>query len=529
MAVLLKDLAARRGGDAALVDDRGRTSWVELDERVDRLVRALRSRGLVEGDVVAMVAGNQREALEVALACMHGGWLLVPVNWHWVAAELAHVLGDANAAALVVDQRWIEVAREAQQLVSDTSAAEERVVVTIGGSGLTGAERYEDLLSSADGSRDGSGSAGEEVCGGVMFYTSGTTGRPKGVRGGLARVGGPPEMWQFVAAALSEVMEPAPDDPVQLVCGPAYHSAQWVFAVVPLLLGATVVLQHRFDAAEVLEAIDEHAVTNVHLVPAQFVRLLKVPEPVRERFSGASLHRVHHGAAPCPPDVKHQMIEWWGPIITEYYGGTEGGFITAISSEEWLTHPTSVGRPQPTIEVVIVDADRRPLPAGETGDVYFRNLLGLDFEYHNDGDKTAAAHLEPGLGTLGDVGHLDADGYLHLSDRRIDMVISGGVNIYPAEIEGVLTAHPAVIDAAVFGIPHHEMGEQVMAVVVPVDPGVDHAALVAELEPHVRQRLAGYKCPRQWEVADALPRSDAGKLLKRELRAPYWEGVERAI
>jgi long-chain acyl-CoA synthetase len=530
MAVLLADHRRDRPSDAALVDERGTTTWEALAERVDRLVQALRARGLVEGDRVALMAGNQREAVEVALACLHGGWLLVPVNWHWVAAELAHVLDDAGAAALVVDDRWLAVAVGAQSLVAGEGPAV-RLVIGRADRQAEGSDYddYEAVLAAADPAEPA-----DQTRGGVMFYTSGTTGHPKGVRGGLAQVGGPSEIWAFVAAALAEIIDPAPERPVQLVCGPLYHSAQWVFATVPLLLGATVVLQHRFDAAELLELVDRHRVTNTHLVPAQFVRLLRLPSDVQGSFDGSSLHRVHHGAAPCSPEVKRQMIEWWGPIITEYYGGTEGGFITAISSEEWQERPTSVGRPLPTIEVLVVDAAGRRLGPGETGDLYFRNLMGLDFEYHNAEAKTAAAHLEPGVGTLGDVGHLDADGYLHLSDRRIDMVISGGVNIYPAEIEGVLAGHPGVVDVAVFGVPHAEMGEEVMAVVVPADAAlVDDPAgagpFVEALEAHCREQLAGYKCPRRWELAASLPRSDAGKLLKRALRDPYWEGVDRAI
>lgn len=524
MGVLLAPQVGERADEVALVDGDGRTTWGALDERVDRLVHALRARGLQQGDTVALMAGNQREALEVALACLQGGWLVVPINWHWVAAELAHVLDDGEAAALVVGASWVDVAVAAEGLAGDAAASGRRARIAIAEDVPEGFESYESVLAAVP---DDAG-APEAVRGGVMFYTSGTTGHPKGVRGGLAVVGGPAEMWQLMAASLSEVLDPAPA-PVQLVCGPLYHSAQWVFAIMPLLLGARVVLQHRFDAAGALELIDEHRVTNTHLVPAQFVRLLKLPEATRAAFSGASLHRVHHGAAPCPSDIKRRMIEWWGPIITEYYGGTEGGFITAISSEEWLERPTSVGRPLSVIEVLVVGPDGSQLPPGEPGDLYFRSLLGIDFEYHKAAAKTDAAHLEPGVGTLGDIGHLDEEGYLHLSDRRIDMIISGGVNIYPAEIEGVLVSHPDLVDAAVFGVPHDEMGEQVMAVVVPVEARSEDDGLIDELEAHVRGQLAGYKCPRRWELAASLPRNEAGKLLKRELRDPYWSGVERTI
>ncbi len=364
-----------------------------------------------------------------------------------------------------------------------------------------------------------------------MFYTSGTTGAPKGVRGTLADLDGPVEMWALIAASIAETLQISGADSVQLLCGPIYHSAQFVTSIAPLLTGATLVMQHRFDPAEVLELVDRHRVTNAHLVPAQMVRLLRLPDETRASFDGATLRAVFHGAAPCPESVKRSMIDWWGPVLWEYYGGTEGGFISVISADEWLERPASVGRPVSVIEIMVVGEDGRRLGSDEVGDLYFRSLLGSDFRYHNADEKTAAAHLEPGVGTLGDVGYLDEAGYLYLSDRRIDMVISGGVNIYPAEIESVIAAHPAVGDVAVFGIPDDEMGERVMAVVEPTDPvtGSAAAALTAELAAHCRRDLAGYKCPRVWEVRDSLPRNDAGKLAKRTLRDPYWEGVDRAI
>jgi long-chain acyl-CoA synthetase len=258
-------------------------------------------------------------------------------------------------------------------------------------------------------------------------------------------------------------------------------------------------------------------------------RLLRVEPERREQVDSSSLRSILHGAAPCPPAVKRAMIDWFGPIVTEYYGGTEGGFIARISAEEWLERPGSVGRPLEVVEVLVVDAEGRRQPPGEPGDLYFRSLLGSRFEYHNAPDKTEAAHLEPGVATLGDIGYLDDDGYLFLSDRRIDMVVSGGVNIYPAEIEAVLVGAGPVVDAAVFGVPDEDMGEAVRAAVVLRDGAVWDEATEAQVIEHCRSKLAGYKCPRSFEVDDALPRSEAGKLLKRELRDPWWADQARRI
>jgi long-chain acyl-CoA synthetase len=509
----------------AVVDQRGTTTWAELDDRVRRLVTALRARGLAEGDSVVAMLGNQVELVEVSLACMQAGWLLVPVNWHWVADEVRYVLDDAAAAAVVVDARFVEVVREALQ-GPDAPAVDVRIAVRAGQGGAdAGMDDYDTLLAAADGPWTDAPARG-----GPMFYTSGTTGRPKGVRSGLAQLGGPPEIWTLMAHSLRPVVElPAEGGAVQGICGPMYHSAQWVISMFALLCDATLVLQHRFDAADLLELIDRHGITNLHLVPTQMSRLLRLPPEQRAAWSGATLRSVLHGAAPCPAPVKRQLIDWWGPIVTEYYGGTEGGFISRITAAEWLERPGSVGRPLEVIEVVVVDGEGRPVPAGTPGDLYFRSLLGSRFEYHNAPDKTAAAHLEPGLATLGDIGHLDAEGYLYLSDRRIDMVVSGGVNIYPAEIEAVLVGAGPVVDAAVFGIPDEDMGESVRAAVVLRDDATWDAATEALVVAHCREHLAGYKCPRSFEVRDELPRSEAGKLLKRALRDPWWADAERSI
>ncbi|NNE72671.1 MAG: AMP-binding protein, partial [Acidimicrobiales bacterium] len=400
-------------------------------------------------------------------------------------------------------------------------AVEQAVAIGDGkGHGMT---PFEDFL--ATGSTD---ELDKEVFGGPMFYTSGTTGNPKGVRSGLSSMGpdAGPEIWQLVGGAF---VEPMTTEGVTLLCGPSYHSAQWAYSFLPLMAGSSLVMQHKYDSAGVLDLIDTHGVTNVHLVPTQMKRLMDLPDDVKAGFDGSSLTYVIHGAAPCPPAVKRGLIEWWGPKIFEYYGSTEGSIISIVSSEEWLERGGSVGKPQPTVEVMVVGEDGTQLGPNESGTLYFRNLMGMEFEYHNAPEKTSEAHLEPGVFTTGDVGYLDDDGYLWLSDRKIDMIISGGVNIYPAEIEGALGGHPAVADVAVIGVPNEEFGEEVKAVVVPnasASAGDDFAATLAEF---CRENLAGYKVPRSFDFLEALPRTGTGKVQKRKLRDPYWEGIDRSI
>lgn len=523
MTALLADLVVARGDEPAVIDERGTTSWNQLDERVTRLAHALEDRGLRVGDSVVAMVGNQVELIEITLACAHGGWLMVPLNWHWVAREVAYVLDDADAAAVIVDERWADVMVHA---LIDAETARPRCRLFVGRDAMpSGFERFDDAIASAS-----SDELIDPQRGGPMFYTSGTTGWPKGVRSALSAIGGPPEVLMLIAHTMAPTIGVKPGDRiVQLVCGPLYHSAQWAFGLFSLCCGATLVLQHRFDAADALRLIDEHGVTNVHLVPTQMIRMLELPEDVRGGFDGSSLVQIIHGAAPCSPSVKRRMIEWVGPKVAEYYGGTEGGFISLISAEEWLDRPGSVGRPLTVVEIVIHGPEGESLGPNETGEVWFRNLLGSDFEYHNAPEKTRKAHRDGGLGTLGDVGYLDDAGYLFLSDRKIDMIVSGGVNIYPAEIEAVLGDHRAVADAAVFGIPDDEMGEAVHAALVLRHGHVWSDVLADDLTAFTRERLAGYKAPRSFEVHDDLPRSEAGKLTKRQLRDPHWADQDRAI
>ncbi|MEZ5245549.1 MAG: AMP-binding protein [Acidimicrobiales bacterium] len=518
MAVLLDAHATARPDEAALVDERGATTWSELRTRVTKLSRAFADRGIGSGDTVAVMMGNRRELFEVLLAAAHTGFTVVPVNWHWVADELAYVIDDSGARALIVGERFAEVGVEA---LADPRAANIEFSAVAGTGAL---DSYEDLLGSGAET-----ALTEQLLGGPMFYTSGTTGRPKGVRGMLSGGQGiPSEIFGLISSSMNDYV---PADGTTLLAGPAYHSAQWAFSFMPLVNGSSIVMRHKFDAAETLRLIDEHAVTNTHLVPTQFKRILDLPDDVRAGFDGSSLVALWHGAAPCPPPWKRAMIEWIGPVVHEYYGSTEGAFISTIRADDWLERGGSVGKPLAVMEVYVVDDDGNHLGPGETGTLYFKSAMGSDFEYHNDPEKTAAAHLEPGVFTTGDVGHLDADGYLWLSDRKIDMIISGGVNIYPAEIEAVLAEHAAVGDVAVIGVPNEEFGEEVKAVVqvsaVPLH--ADEGVIEAELLRACRERLAGYKCPRSVDFVDELPRTGTGKILKRELRAPYWADAGRAI
>ncbi|WP_099021592.1 acyl-CoA synthetase [Mycolicibacterium palauense] len=487
-------------------------TYRQLDERSARFARALRSRGLAGGDHLAILMGNERAFLEVAWAAQRAGLYYTAINSHLRSAEVGYVLGDCGAKALVSSA---ELAHVVAGL--DTAAVPVRVSVT---GDLAGFERYDDVLAAAS-----SAPLDDECEGREMLYSSGTTGWPKGIRKALPGTvfGDPSSVPAQIALGMTGSEGGA--DSVYLCPAPLYHSAPLVGSMSWQRVGATVIVMEKFDPRECLELIERHRVTDAQFVPTMFVRMLRMSRPERQRYDLSSLRRVLHTAAPCAVAVKRQMLQWWGPIIDEYYSGTEDLGATFISAQEWLAHPGSVGRPMQDCH--IVGSDGEELPAGEVGVVYFAG--GRRFQYHNDPGKTASVVNDRGWRTLGDMGFLDPDGYLYLTDRQSHMIISGGVNIYPQEVENLLTAHPAVADVAVIGVPDEEMGEAVKAVVQPAAPAAANADLGIELLAYCRAALAAYKCPRTLDFVDELPRDPNGKLYKRLLRDRYWTGHESHI
>ncbi len=487
------------------------TTYGELEDRSSRLARALRARGLVEGDHLAILMENNRPFLEVVWAAQRSGLYYTAINSHLHPAEVQYVLNDCGATALVSSGAMAEVVAglDRSRLSIEISAVGD----------LPGFERYDDVLATAPTEPI------DETEGREMLYSSGTTGRPKGVRKELPETpfGDPSAKPVMVAQAL--VRYGADAGSVYLSPAPLYHAAPLVYSASMQRLGATVVVMERFDPLICLELIERHRVTYAQFVPTMFVRMLRLPPGERERFDVSSLQVAMHAAAPCPIAVKRQMIDWWGPILHEYYSGTEDIGTAYITSPEWLAHPGSVGRPLD--ECHILGDDGEELPPGEPGTIYFAG--GRPFEYHNDPAKTASVSNDKGWRTLGDIGYLDEDGYLYLTDRRAHMIISGGVNIYPQEAENLLAAHPAIVDVAVIGVPDPDMGEEVKAVVQLVDPAAAGPELEAEILAYCRADLASYKCPRSVDFVDELPRDPNGKLYKRQLRVQYWEGHDSLI
>jgi len=502
---------ARERPNALAVDDGTRTrSFGELVERARRFAHFLNHEaGLAPGSHLALLLGNRVEAIECLLGGIFAGLWVTPINWHLAESEIDYVLADSGAKILVTDDRFAQTARRVGARHAGVS------LIEVG-------DAFDRLL---DGMRPGPLDLSAPV-GGNMIYTSGTTGRPKGVQRALpASLGAALSGFERYGRSIG-----LDGSGPHLITGPMYHAAPLMFAIYDNASGAPIVIMPRWDDHEALEILVRREIAHAHFVPTMFVRLLRLPDAIREAFLAPALRVVLHGAAPISVAVKRRMLEWWGPILVEYWGGTEGGVNTLIGSEEWLAHPGSVGRALPGFEVFAVDETRRRLPPGEIGDLYCRSQASdRPFAYHGDPEKTAAAYLEPGVYTIGDVGFVDGEGHVHLADRRSNMIISGGVNIYPAEIEQVLESHPAVADVAVFGIPDEEWGESVKAAVELRAGETPSEALAASILAHARAHLAGYKVPRSVDFEVELPRHPSGKLYVRRLRDPYWAGRERKI
>jgi len=487
-------------------------TFKELDERSNRAANLLRSRGLNHGDSVAIFLENHVRYLEVAWAAQRSGLYYTAVNSHLTPDEAGYIIDDCGAKAVVSSPRLAGVAQELAPL---TPQVENFLMVD---DTIEGWESYDAAVASQPSSP-----VPGECEGDFMLYSSGTTGRPKGIKRELTLA----PMGQGIPSATGlGMLIGIGDGSVYLSPAPLYHSAPLAWCMSCHRLGATTVVMERFDPEWALQLVERYSVTHSQWVPTMFVRMLKLPPEVRERHDLSSLQAAVHAAAPCPVEVKRQMIEWWGPIISEYYSATEGMGATYITSEEWLAHPGSVGR---TIlgEPKIIDEDGNELPPGEPGVVWF--LSGNEFQYHNDPAKTAEARHADGLATVGDVGYLDEDGYLFLTDRKTFMIVSGGVNIYPQEAENLLVTHPKVLDAAVLGVPNDDLGEEVKAVVQPIDWDAAGPDLEEELLAFCQANLAHYKCPRSVDFEKELPRLDTGKLYKRLLRDRYWEGKTTRI
>jgi long-chain acyl-CoA synthetase len=487
-------------------------SYRELDEASNRLAHFFRRVGVGAGDRIALMLENHPRYFEICWAAQRAGIVYTAISSRLTSGEAAYIVGDCGAKVFISS---MALAAQAAQLRGQTPKVHTRLMLD---GTIDGHASYEDAVSGCPATP-----IADESAGGDMLYSSGTTGRPKGVFV-------PPESTDiaFVSSLLKVCMGPFAmnDGTVYLSPGPLYHAAPLRFAMAVMRLGGTVVVMEHFDAAEFLRLVALHRITHTQVVPTMFVRMLKLPEAQRRAHDLSSLRIAIHAAAPCPVPVKQQMIDWWGPIVWEYYAGTEGMGMTLVGSAEWLAHKGTVGRAVVGV-AHICDDDGEELPVGETGGVYFSD--GKVFEYHNDPAKTAAGRNAKGWTTLGDIGYMDAEGFLYLTDRKAHMIISGGVNIYPQEAENLLVTHPKVLDVAVFGVPNEEFGEEVKAVVQPRDMAEAGPLLEQELIAYCREQLSAIKCPRSIDFEAELPRHPTGKLYKRLLRDRYWAGHSSKI
>ncbi len=490
-----------------------RTEPEAFFERWQRSAAALKSLGVLEGDVVALMLRNGPLALELTLAARWVGACWCPVNWHFKAEEVEYILADSGATVFIADDGLLTRLGALQGVKSSVFSA------NAAGASISGQAVWESTRDKvADTALPQSPQRG------AMFYTSGTTGRPKGIR----RAPSTPEQVVAGLAVMRHCMGFEQDKYPQiraLVSAPMYHSAPNSYSIGASLQNAELFIEERFDAEDTLRLIDEHRITHAYLVPTMYVRMLRLPDEVKKRYDLSSMKFVGSTGSPCPPDVKRAMVQWWGPVIHESYGSSELGYMTRLDSHEALLKPGSAGKALPGVTIAILDKDKQPLPRGQAGLIYAHHSAVADFTYV--GNDAARQKMEVnGLKTMGDIGYLDDDGFLFIVDRSADMVISGGVNIYPAEIEAALQMMPGVADCAVFGVPDDEFGEALMGA-VQLAAGVTIGA--EEVQTYLKTRLATYKVPKQITFHAELPREDTGKIFKRKLREPYWAGKSRQV
>jgi fatty-acyl-CoA synthase len=499
------------GKPAIIMAQSGETmSYAELDRASNKAAHYFRSLGIQDRETIALCVENRPDYFAIMWGALRSGLFVVPVSSKLTAEEVDYIVRDSGAKLLIISA-WISASPRdiAKRLGGD-------VALAMFGDPVPGFASWQAAVAEKPVTP-----IADECAGSPMLYSSGTTGRPKGVRLPLS------EDREIVAGnLLVEICRNVfgiDENAVYLCPAPLYHAAPLHYSLSVHRLGGTVVVMEKFDAEGTLRAIDRHKITSSQFVPTHFVRMLKLPEEVRARYGMASLKVAIHAAAPCPVPVKQAMIDWWGEIIWEYYAGSEGAGTTIINSQDWLAHPGSVGRPV-GCAIHICDEGGEELPQGETGMVYFESASS--FSYHNDAEKTAEARNAKGWATLGDIGRLDEEGYLYLTDRKSFMIISGGVNIYPQEIENLLITHDKVMDAAVIGAPDPEMGEKVVAIVQPIDWADATEAFAEELSNWMREHLSSIKLPRQIDFRKELPRQATGKLYKRLLRDEYWAAAE---
>ncbi|MCB1645676.1 MAG: AMP-binding protein [Pseudomonadales bacterium] len=485
----------------------GDRTFGELNARANQLVRLWRAAGIGSGDAVAMLMGNRPEFVEVYKAALRAGVRLTPINWHLSGEEVSYIVGNCDAKAFICEDRYSKAGQVAR-------AANPALKLCLMVGEAEGFEEYDAALADFSGA-----DIEDPEHGRYMLYTSGTTGRPKGVW----RASRPPILpnWEDPRAPMIPLSDAC------LLTGPAYHAAPLMSVVRSLISGIPVVMMDKWDPEETLALIEKHRVTHTHMVATMFHRMLQLPEGTRRKYDLSSLKSVNHGAAPCPVHVKQSMIEWFGPVINEYYAATEGGGGFTVTSEEWLKKPGTVGKPPAQYDNRILDDDGNEVGPGVVGTVYMKTL-GDAFQYYKDPDKTASSYRGDYF-TLGDMGYFDEDGYLFLTGRTAELIISGGVNIYPQEVDNEIMKHPAVHEVCTIGIPNEEWGEEVRTV-VQVKPGLTASdELAADIIAWARERLAHYKCPRHIDFADDLPRLPTGKIQRRLVRDPYWAGRDKQI